>query len=92
MHRQQNTAILHAAFIPLGFILRNAKSDECSDEAAHSAAHTETRERTHAGACCDERTNAGNRQRDQQADADDRDQDLRGQAAVDLDQKEMAGE
>src|ERR1700749_4685060 len=62
MHGQQNTAILHAAFISLGFVLWNSESDERSDEAADCTANAETCKRTHDGACSDQGTDARNRQ------------------------------
>ncbi len=63
MHGQQNTAILHPAFISLGFVLRNSESDQRPHEAADSTANAETCERAHDGAGSDERTHARNRQR-----------------------------
>src|ERR1700760_5833 len=63
MHGEKNTAILHATFIPLGFVLWNTESDERSDEPSDCAADAEACKCTHYRACSDEGTDARDRQR-----------------------------
>src|ERR1700688_2664818 len=67
MHGKQNTAFFYASFISLGFVFRDAHSDERACKAADNSARTRARKSCHDRAGGDERTEAWNRQR---SDAD----------------------
>ncbi len=53
MNGEKNSAILDTTFVPLGFVLRNAEADECTDDAADCATRAETRQCAHDGTSCD---------------------------------------
>src|ERR1700722_1978665 len=62
MYGDENAAILHAAFVALGFVFGNAHSDECADQAASCCADAKTCKSAHDGTCRDERSKARNRE------------------------------
>ena len=63
MDRNQDAAVFDAAFVTLGFILRNAHADQRADEAARRAADTEPGQRAHDRTRRDERSKAGDGER-----------------------------
>src|SRR3954453_20791765 len=60
MYGQEDSAVLDQAFVALGFVFRNAHSDQSANQPAHDAASAGTRKRTHDGTCGDERPKAWN--------------------------------
>src|SRR6202011_3439837 len=63
MHGKQNPAFLNPAFVALGFVLRNSKSDKGANKTADSAAGAKSREHPHDGTGRNERAQAGDSQR-----------------------------
>jgi hypothetical protein len=59
MNRDENAAVIEAALVALGFVLRDAHANERTDEATDGTADAEASERTHDRTCGDERTDTG---------------------------------
>jgi len=68
MNCHQDPAFQDSSFVPLGFIFRYSHSDESSCKTAQGSAYANSRQSRNHRSCCDDRSDAWNRQR---ADADE---------------------
>ncbi len=54
MHGKENSSLLQATFVLLGFVFRNTHSDQCTGKSADPSSHADPRQPRHNRAGSDE--------------------------------------